>query len=438
MKLIKILFLCLAFCCSINLKASSYSDFYKQFSDSTLRLDYVFGGNTKGSQIFLVSQSKQNGWAGRHKRLNEVPLRGNGNIIVKNPEKGDTLYINSFSTLFQEWLNMPELLSVPQSFENSFLVPLPLREADITVTLRDNKGDEIASLTHRYRPEDELVKRISHNPLPYKYIHKGNSPEKAIDLAILAEGYTADEMESFIETAKQIGEEILSYEPFSSNKDKFNIVAVLTPSEESGVSIPRKNEWINSRYDSHFSTFYSDRYLTSPRVFKMHQDLEGIPYEYILMVVNTDEYGGGGIFNSYQIASANNKFTLPVSVHEFGHSFGGLADEYNYQDTEDATYLENIEPWEPNITTLVDFNSKWKDMVSPDTQIPTPSEYNPHEENKSIDVESIKLGAYEGAGYKKTGIYRPSVTCRMRDNYFPIFCKVCQKSLSETIDFYTH
>lgn len=412
-------------------------EFNEVFSDSTLRVDYIFGGGPSGSFIYLQGQTRQPGWAGRHNNLKSVPVKGNGNILVLDPESGDTLYNNSFSTLFQEWLSTPEAITESMSFENSFVVPLPKKDADVKVTLRDNREKEIASLTHRYRKNDELVRNVTHEPLPHKYIHKAKDDGHAIDLAILAEGYTAEEMESFLEKAERISEEILSYEPFLSNKDKFNIVAVFTPSEESGVSIPLKNDWKKTRYDSHFSTFYSGRYLTSPRVMKMHQDLEGIPYEYILMLVNTDEYGGGGIYNNYQIASANNPLTLPVSVHEFGHSFIGLADEYDYGEEEELTYLNSVEPWEPNITTLVDFESKWKNMVDPSTPIPTPWEKRPREESARLDNSRQVIGAYEGAGYRKTGVYRPVETCRMRDNYYPEFCPVCEAALLEGIDFYT-
>lgn len=419
----------------MNAKLNPEDSFYKTFSDSTLRIDYILGGGPEGSRIFLMGQSKQPGWAGRHYNLKTTPLKGNGTILVKDPESGDTLYNNSFSTLFLEWIATPEAKETSQSFENSFLVPLPKSEADISISLRNNKDAEIASLTHRYRPDDELIRKTGNNPLPYTYIHKAQDSAHAIDLAILAEGYSESEMDHFMEAARRVSQEILSYEPFKSRKDNFNIVAVLTPSEESGVSIPLKDKWVNTRYGSHYSTFYSGRYLTAPRVIKMHQDLEGIPYENILILVNTEEYGGGGIFNSYQIAAADNKFTLPVAVHEFGHSFGGLADEYNYDDNSDETYAEGIEPWEPNITTLVNFGSKWENLVTTD-KIPTPWVERPLENNANLDLNSMPIGAYEGAGYKKTGIYRPSETCRMRDNYFPEFCKICENSLLETIDFY--
>lgn len=426
--------------------------FNENFADSTLRVDYIFGGGPSGVKVMLDSQTKMKGWAGRRHNLKDVPMPGNGTIIVTDPQTGDTLYRNTFSSLFQEWIYTPEVKEKEMAFENSFQVPLPLREADITLQLRDNRHKELARLTHRYRPDDELVAKRGNNPMPHKYIHKGGDPEHSIDIAILAEGYTADEMEKFIERANVISNEILRYEPYASNKDKFNFVAVMTPSRESGVSVPLKNQWKDTAFDSHYSTFYSSRYLTAPRVKKMHQMLEGIPYEHILMLVNTDEYGGGGIYNCYQIAAADHELTLPVAVHEFGHSFGGLADEYFYDGDEDATYPLDIEPWEPNITTLVDFPSKWQDMIVSGTLIPTPwtDEGGTREERMARakaasdalaksgkKAPEEKVGVFEGGGYKAKGIYRPAETCRMRDNYHPTFCPVCARSISRLIDFYT-
>lgn len=419
------------------------ADFNENFCDSTLRVDYIFGGGPGGINLMLDAQSKSAGWAGRRHHLNETPLAGNGTILVTDPLSGDTLYRNTFSSLFQEWIYTPEAGVNRRSFENSFLVPLPRREADITVSLRDNRHEEIGRLTHRYRPDDELVALRGNNPLPFKYIHKGGDPENAIDIAMLAEGYRPEEMDSFISSASKIVNEILSYEPYASHKDKFNFVAVMSPSRESGVSVPLKNQWRDTAFGSHYSTFYSSRYLTTPHVKKLHQSLEGVPYEHIIILVNTDEYGGGGIYNSYQIAAANNQLTLPVAVHEFGHSFGGLADEYFYTENEDSTYPLDIEPWEQNITTLVDFPSKWVDMIKPGTPVPTPWVDNGgtrEERMKEAAAAGTKpeiVGVYEGGGYKAKGVYRPVETCRMRDNYHPSFCPVCERSLTRLIDFYT-
>ena len=418
-------------------------DFNENFSDSTLRIDYVFGGGPSGVRVMLDSQSKQKGWAGRRTRLKDVPVAGNGTIMVTDPLTGDTLYRNTFSSLFQEWICTPEARNKDMAFENSFLVPLPLQEADITVSLRGNRQEEIGRATHRYRPGDELVALRGTEPMPHRYIHKGGDPDEAIDIAILAEGYRPEEMDTFLNRAARIAEELLSYEPFASNRDKFNIVAVMTPSKESGVSIPLKGEWKDTAFESHFSTFYSSRYLTAPRVWRLHRKLEGIPYEHVLVLVNTPAYGGGGIYNSYQIATADNELTLPVAVHEFGHSFAGLADEYFYSDEEDDTYPLDIEPWEQNITTMVDFGSKWKDMLTQGVPVPTPwtDQGGSREERMKLareqkDGEAV-VGAFEGGGYRAKGIYRPVETCRMRDNHNPSFCPVCERAIRRVIDFYT-
>ena len=213
-------------------------------------------------------------------------------------------------------------------------------------------------------------------------------------------------------------------------KDRFNIVAVACPSKDSGVSIPRKNEWKETAVHSHFDTFYSDRYLTTRSVKTIHNWLTGIPYEHIIILANTDTYGGGGIYNSYTLTTAHHSTFKPVVVHEFGHSFGGLADEYAYTDEPSPLYPYDIEPWEPNITTLVHFEDKWKDMLPEDFKIPTETLNNASEMN-------TKVGVFEGAGYTMKGIYRPTMDCRMKTNEAPAFCPVCQRALKRMIEFYT-
>lgn len=436
---------------ALNAAAADETNFATNFNDSTLRVDYIFGGGPSGNIVMFDRQSKTPGWYGKRHHLSELPLQGNGTITVTDPVTGDTLYRSSFSSLFQEWVNIPEAKEISRSFENSFLLPLPKGNADITITLNDNRHKPIASHRHRYRPDDELVAMPPKSAHLSEYVHKGGDPANAIDIAMIAEGYRLEEKETFIADARRMAEEILKYEPFASRKDRFNFIAVMVPSEESGVSVPLEGLWKNTAFGSHYSTFYSARYLTSPKVKAMHDALNGLPYEHVMVLVNTERYGGGGIYNSYQMAATHNEHSLPVTVHEFGHSFGGLADEYFYIGEEDGTYPLDIEPWEPNITTMVDFPSKWKDMVKPGTPIPTPSEADnltrdqkmkkaakkakEGKNNKKTPTETI--GVFEGGGYKAKGVYRPVVTCRMRDNYHPKFCPVCEASLARLIDFYT-
>lgn len=403
------------------------ADFNTVFNDSTLRLDYIFGGDAKAQHIMLDRQTKSAGWAGRRTRLAELPLEGNGTVTVVDCAKGDTLYRTSFSSLFHEWLSTDEAQTTQRAMQNSFLVPLPKGEADIVIEILDSRHRPMASMTHRYRPDDELVAVNRKAPLPHRYIHRSGSPEEAIDVAILAEGYTVAEMDSFYRHAEIAVESILAHEPFKSLADRFNFVAVASPSADSGVSVPRISDWRSTAFSSHFSTFYSDRYLTTGSLRDVHDALNGIPYEHIIILANTDEYGGGGIYNSYTLTAARHPLFRPVVVHEFGHSFGGLADEYFYEnDVMTDTYPTDVEPWEPNITTLCDFASKWEKLLKKDTPVPTPV----------ADKDKYPVGVYEGGGYSFKGVYRPADECRMRNNVYPTFCPACVAAMTELINFY--
>lgn len=409
--------------------AAGAADFNEHFSDSTLRVDYILGGKNNAVTASLYGQSKTPGWAGRRHSLDRLPYTGNGQVTVIDPQSGDTLYRNSFSTLFQEWLATEEATATPRAMEHTVLVPLPKNPAKICLTLLDSRHDVIAEIDHIYRPDDELVAvPNTANPLPHKWLHRGGDSSDAIDVVILAEGYTPEQMDSFYVHAQIAADEILSYAPFRDHRDKFNFIAVASPSADTGVSVPRLNDWKNTAFSSHFSTFYSDRYLTTDKVFSINDALAGIPYEHIIILANTNEYGGGGIYNSYTLTAARHSMFRPVVVHEFGHSFGGLADEYFYTgDVMEDTYPQDVEPWEPNITTLRDFDGKWKHLLKTNTPIPTPVD----------KADKYPVGVYEGGGYSFKGVYRPADECRMRNNTYPTFCPACTDALDRLIRFYT-
>lgn len=406
-------------------------DFGSHFENKTLRLDYIFGATPDGSRtVLLDTQSSLPEWAGRRHHLSELPLQGNGTVTVCDEATGDTIYRTSFSSLYHEWLSTDEAATTPKGFEHSVLVPFPKAPAIINIDLLNNRHESMASMSHRMDPSDILINvKGEKNVTPHKYIHKGGSTEKAIDVAILAEGYTPAEMDNFYRDAEIAVNSILNHEPFKSHADDFNFVAVASPSADSGVSVPRLNDWKSTAFSSHFSTFYSDRYLTSLHIKDIHNALAGIPYEHIIILANTPEYGGGGIYNSYTLTAAGHELFKPVVVHEFGHSFGGLADEYFYEDDlMEESYPKDVEPWEPNITTLVNFDSKWKSQVPNDCPIPTPV----------ADAEKYPVGVYEGGGYTFHGVYRPADDCRMRTNSYPTFCATCQRAIDKLINFYVN
>ena len=405
----------------------SAQQFDAHFNDATLRLDYTFMGNATEQYIALSDISATENWWGRRTNLNSVPLKGNGDLTLTDKESGEVIYKTSFSSLFQEWITTPEAANITRSFEFTLLIPEPKRPVVATLVLRDNTAKE--SLHYfTLDPADVLIRDCSKQPaLPYTYIHKGGDSKEAIDVVILAEGYTTEEMELFMEDAKITASEILSYEPFKSHSDKFNFIAVASPSADSNVSVPQEEAWRNTAVGSNFMTFYMERYLTSGNVYAMYDLATNIPCEHFVILANTDTYGGGGIYNSYTLTTAHHPSFRPVVVHEFGHSFAGLGDEYFYlsADNNDEMHSLKHEPWEPNITTLVDFESKWADMVAEGVEIPT-----------QVTAERSKnyvVGVYEGGGYRAKGIYRPTDVCRMRNNTAEQFCPVCQRAIERVI-----
>ncbi|NDV65624.1 M64 family metallopeptidase [Bacteroides sp. 224] len=409
----KTLFIILLLSLLSPMKAQKFEDY---FSNQTLRVDYTLCGNATRQEIYPDALSRLPLWAGRRHHLSELPIQGNGQITMRDAESKQCIYKTSFSTLFQEWISTDEAQTASRSFENTFLLPFPLKPVEIEITLRDIKQEVVASLTHTVQPDNILIQQKgTAHVTPHTYLLKGGNETDCINIAILAEGYTADEMAVFRRDAQIACEALFSHEPFKSEKNKFNVIAVESTSPDSGVSVPGKAIWKQTAFGSHFDTFYSDRYLTSGRVKDIHDALAGIPYEHIIILANTEEYGGGGIYNSYTLTTAHHYAFRPVVVHEFGHSFGGLADEYYYSGhTTNDFYSLEVEPWEQNITTLVDFKSKWQDMK-----------------------EAKQAGLFEGGGYSAKGIYRPADNCRMNTNQHPAFCPVCQRALQRMIHFYT-
>lgn len=396
------------FCCAL-----AFSGFCQQ---KTLRLDYIFSGTDKTCSIALDEIRSIDGWAGRRVNLDKVPLMGNGQISMLDKASGKVLYRMSFSTLFQEWQATEEATRVRKSFENVFLLPMPSAPVEINVVLYDFKGKVASECTHSVDPSDILIRPAGTTPNSYRYIRKSGSEAECIDVAIVAEGYTKDSMDVFFADAEATVESLLAHEPFGKMADRFNFIAVPLESESDGVSIPKKGLWVNTPLSSHFDTFYSDRYLTTLRLKDLHDALAGIPYEHIIILANTDNYGGGGIFNSYTLTTARNKWFRPVVVHEFGHSFAGLGDEYYYDDQFVQYYYPDVEPWEPNITTKKDFGAKWKDM---------------------IDAGTPGVGLHEGGGYQSKGVWRGAEDCRMKTNNAEGFCPVCQRAIERIIRFYT-
>ncbi len=405
-----IAFICLIILCG-SAEASNFEDY---FEDRTLRIDYTFAGDSTRQDIYIDELCAIPHWYGKTKRLAEVPLKGNGQIIVRDQQSQTVIYRHSFSTLFQEWLATDEAKHTRRSFENVFLVPYPKQPVTITVELYDYHNRVVATMTHTVDPRDILIRHIGeHNVTPYSTLHAATDTTRSIRIAFVAEGYQASELSVYIDDCRKAVRTLFSHQPFKSLQDRFNIIALLSTSEESGVSVPSQDIWKRTALNSQFDTFYTERYLTTLHLKRLHDLLAGTPYEHIIIITNTTTYGGGGIYNSYNLASAHGPMYEPVVVHEFGHSFGGLGDEYPYGDS-DPMYFADTEPWEPNLTTQHDFTDKWENLI-----------------------KEGKAGLVEGGGYLSEGVWRGQEDCRMRTNEYPDFCPVCQQALTRLIKFYT-
>lgn len=405
--------LCLAWC-----SASA------EVTDTCVRLDYVMGGTVKSPNISLMRTKLRAGNALTHRGDQRPYWKGNGQITVTQGR--DTVYRESFSSLYNEWLTQGD--TIARAFENTYYIPRLQSPAEVSLTLTDARGEIIAEHRSTVDPADILIARPQSVPFAVDTIWSGSYEGPQIEVALLPEGFTEAEMDTFINYCHKTVDAIFSHEPFGELRDRFRFVAVRVSSHDSGVSVPKEGKWRETPFGSHFSTFYSDRYLTTPATFAVHDALQGTNAQHIIILANTDTYGGGGIYNAYTLTTTGHKNFLPVVVHEFGHSFGGLADEYFYEnDVFSEMYPVDVEPWEPNISTLVRFADKWEHLLAPGTPVPTPA----------ANAETYPVGVYEGGGYATKGVFRPAYNCRMRTNAAEGFCPACQDAIRRLILYYT-
>ncbi len=411
---------------TVLLAGNVRAQFSKYFDDKTLRLDYYHCGNATTEKFYFDELIQEPYWGGSKHDLVDTLGWGNHFFEVRAASDNTLIYSHGFSTLFNEWQTTPEAQTTDCCYPESLVMPFPLKKVNVSILTRNKKGELVKMFEYPVDPASYFIKKESEKLPVFDVIHSGD-PAVKVDIVFLPEGYTADQRKLFEDDCKKFADALFEYSPYSENKDKFNIRGVWAPSEEEGPDVPGKGVWHKTRLNGSYYTFDSERYL-------MIKDYQGVcdlagnaPYDYIYILANTDKYGGGAIYNFYGMSAAHHvNETGKIFVHEFGHLFAGLCDEYvggvEYSDF----YPAGIEPWEPNITTLTDFGKKWKNMLPEGTLIPTP--------NKPGNEE--KLGVYEGGGYVAKGVYRPWINCMMNNLHtIDIFCPVCRKAIQETIDF---
>lgn len=404
----------------------NFSDY---FHNRTLRIDYYHTGAYREDSYSIDEVRSEHYWGGS--QVNLIDTMGYGNYMVKvfSVPENTLIYSRGYSTLFAEWQTTAEAKTTRKSFSETVVIPYPKKDVRVEFYSRDGKGIFQRKFAYAMKAGSYFISPKQRMPYPVFDTYISGDASTKVDIVLLPEGYTEMEMGRFISDCRQFAEDLFSFLPYSENKDKFNIRAVLAPSPESGTDIPADSVWRRTLMNSNFYTFDSERYLMTTDNKHVRDLAANAPCDQIYILTNSPKYGGGAIFNDYSISVNSNAMAAKIFIHEFGHGFAGLGDEYyspgstSYNDF----YPLDVEPWEPNLTTLVDFSRKWKDLLDKKTPIPTTDELKYYD----------KLGVFEGGGYVNKGVYRPAHDCLMNSFKGDKFCPACERGIRKMIDFYT-
>lgn len=409
----------------LGLNAKGQVEYDRYFTDNQLRIDYYLFGNADTVAYAFDKLVKEPKWGGPRVQLIDNMNYGMYFIEVSLPDSDVVLYSHGYCLLFGEWQTTDEATKICKGFHESVVIPFPKEPVEVTFYAKTDHLEAVEMMKILVDPNDYFIKPAPKLPYPIYDVYGNYPAEQAVDIVLLPDGYTEQEMGKFINDCQFFVKSLFSYAPYDRYQDRFNVRAVMVPSQESDITMPGDGLYRNTALSCSFWTFDSERYCMTYDNETMKTLAGQVPYDQIYILANTKKYGGGGIFNSYCVSTTGNSYSSDVIIHEFGHGFAGLADEYAYDGTDN--YNLEVEPWEPNITTLVDFGSKWQDMIGKRTPVPT-----------TVDKKYEKtVGVYEGAGYQLHGIYRPMIDCLMNSFKGNKFCPVCERAIERMIKYYT-
>jgi len=441
---------------------------------ATMRLDYLHSGNAR-EEHYAVERVvvEPLPWPGSMAQTIDTTNRGNNLVEVADAKTGKLLYSRGFSTVFAEWRSTEEAAHADRGFQESVRFPRPGQPVKVRILKRDDNNRFVPVWSADVDPDAMDVIR-QQPPAPVKPVAirvNGPSPDK-VDLLIVGDGYTNGEMKKFEAAARRLADHLFVTSPFKERARDFNVWAIALPTTASGVSRPSTGVHHASPLGARYDIFGSERYVLTTDNRALRELAQYAPYEFIEILVNNETYGGGGIFGQFSTAGAGNDWANYLFVHEFGHHFAGLADEYYTSPVAYATGGERREPWEPNATALHDpAKLKWKKFVKEGTPLPTPwpkqayeaasrayqkeraalrAANRPESEMSALfkkdlasstalfspDPHRHTIGAFEGANYEATGYYRPEMQCIMFDRSEQ-FCSVCADAISTIIDLYS-
>ncbi|MGE5420789.1 MAG: M64 family metallopeptidase [Chloroflexota bacterium] len=411
----------------LPVQSKSQDNFEKYFTGKVLRFDFMFSGDASKTLVYPVSMKEEPFWGGP----NSLPVTGDvpGNLKYElyDEASGSLIYSRGYCTLFQEWQTTAEAKTIERSFYEVATMPFPRNKCRFVLSNRERDGSFSKIYESQIDPENYFI--LHEEPLKVQTtrIYGSGEPQNSVDLAFIAEGYTAGEMEKFRSDVRIMADALFAEAPYNEYREKFNIWAVEAVSQNSGTDIPGEKVYANTPLNSTFYTFNIDRYLTTTDIKSVNDYAASVPHDNIIVLINSEKYGGGGVYNYYSGTTTGHPLSKIVFIHEFGHGFAGLADEYYSSEVAyDEFYPLDVEPWEPNITTRVNFEGKWKSMIKPGTPIPTPPE------EKYMNT----TGLFEGGGYSAKGIFRPEFDCRMKSNGPKGYCSVCREAVKKTIESY--
>lgn len=442
---------------------------------ATVRVDYYHSGNAS-IEMFSLHQVvlEPLPWPGNPDKAIDTSGRGYFMFQVEEPGSGEVLYSRGYSSIFQEWQSTAEAREMNRSFHESVRFPKPDQPVRLRV-LKRNEAQGFDSIWDvEIDTEDMLVVR-AHPPAPAQVLelHVSGAPPDKVDVVLLGDGYTAGEADKFAADALRLTRALFTYSPFKERAGDFNVWGINPPATQSGVNRPSNGTFRFSPSGTTYDAFRSERYVLAFDNLGMRRILQHTPYEFIVILGNSETYGGGGIYGLYSTVAAASEWSDYLFVHEFGHHFAALADEYYTSDVAYEATTDRPEPWEPNVTALHDPSLlKWGSLVKEGTALPTAwpkeefeafqrenqarraqlrKENRPESEMNQLFEEEQRwvdelfaaypethslVGAFEGANYMATGYYRSEMNCTMFTRH-DRFCRVCSDALTEIIDLYT-
>jgi len=458
------------------------------FLDKTLRVDYYHVGDAKEELVTLDQMYVGGTWAGNPRRT--IDDLGNGRYMVRvyDIATNSLIFSRGFDSYFGEYKTSdPAVKGVKRTYHESLLIPYPKHPVRFEILRRDKENIYHPLFIEKIEPDDYSISTEGPNRYDkvFRVLSSGD-PHDKVDLVFIAEGYTADQEQAFRKDVDTFVNAVFSFEPFKSNKSKFNVSGVFRPSSDQGMDEPRQHRYKNTVVDASFNALATDRYMLTENNRAYRDIASAVPYDALCILVNSDRYGGGALYNTFTISTTHHALSQKVFRHEFGHGFGGLADEYYASEVAYSDfYPKGVEPMEVNITALLDPSRiKWADLLSPGIAIPTEwgkaaydslrAEAGKLFQKRSVRLQELeksgagkeeiekvrkefdklsadlqkrvaaftlehplrdKVGVFEGAGFASEGLYRPMVNCLMFSNDQDEYCRVCRSGILRVINF---